>query len=165
MAAGQGIAPVVGTSGLTKADLSALADACRRGGVGALVVPNFSVGAVLQMQFAEQLARWMTCDGIHETHHAGKLDSPSGTAEATARRVTDVTAEDPPVIHSQRRDGVVAIQRVGFSALGEHVELTHEITDRAAFMPGLLLAVRAVRDLDGLVIGLDDLLGPAAPQR
>ena len=132
--------------------------ACRRGGVGGLLVPNFSIGAVLQMQFAEQLARWMTCDGIQETHHRQKLDSPSGTARATAQRVAAVSDSPVPPIQSERRDGNVAVQQVRFSGRQERVELVHEVTDRTAYMPGLLLAVRAVRDLDGLVVGLERLL-------
>jgi 4-hydroxy-tetrahydrodipicolinate reductase len=158
VAAERGICPIIGTSGLTPADISALREACRHGGVGGLVVPNFSIGAVLQMRFAEQAAARLPCAGLRETHHPGKKDSPSGTALATARRIEGASGVLPP-IESQRREGLVALQEVSFAQPGERLELVHEVTDRRAYLPGVLLAVRAVRGLRELAVGLDALLG------
>ncbi len=175
LAASLGIAPVIGTSGLTDDDQRALRDACRQGEVGGLVVPNFSVGAVLQMRFAEEAARWLACDEVREVHHTGKRDSPSGTARATARRVaraadsrlggsaaTGDGREDAAIvipILSERRDGLVARQDVHFSAPGEWLQLVHQVDDRSAYLPGVLLAVRRVGQLDGLHLGLEAVLG------
>lgn len=158
LAGERGICPVIGTSGLTPADVAALGAACRHGGVGGLVVPNFSIGAVLQMRFAEQAAARLPCAGIRETHHPGKKDSPSGTALATAHRIEAACGRAPP-IESQRREGLVALQEIDYSQPGERLSLVHEVTDRRAYLPGILLAVRSVRGLRELVVGLDALLG------
>ena len=96
LAAERGSAPVVGTSGWSESGVAALAAACEAGGVGGLLVPNFSPGAVLQMQLAERLARHLACTGIHEVHHPAKQDSPSGTARATAARIAR-RQEAPPI--------------------------------------------------------------------
>ena len=157
LAGERGICPVIGTSGLTADDLQTLREACAHGGVGGLVVPNFSIGAVLQMRFAEQAAARLPCAGIRETHHPGKKDSPSGTALATARRIEGASGRQPP-IESHRREGLVALQEVAFAQAGERLVLLHEVTDRRAYLPGVMLAVRAVRGLRELVVGLDTLL-------
>jgi 4-hydroxy-tetrahydrodipicolinate reductase len=157
MAAERGISPIVGVSGLLPEDVERLREACEHGHVGGLLVPNFSVGAVLQMRLAAEIAAYLTCEGIHETHHPAKKDSPSGTALATARRLKERTGRDVP-IQSTRRDGVVAEQELTFAQAGESMLLAHRVTDRRAYMPGLLLAVRAVRGLRHLVVGLDGLL-------
>jgi 4-hydroxy-tetrahydrodipicolinate reductase len=157
LAAERGICPIIGTSGLTAEDVETLREACRRSGVGGLVVPNFSIGAVLQMRFAEAAAARLPCTGIRETHHPGKKDSPSGTALATAARVAGASGS-APAIESLRREGLVALQEVGFAQAGERLQLVHEVTDRRAYLPGVLLAVRAVRGLRELAVGLDALL-------
>ena len=154
----RGIAPVIGTSGWPAAAVTALGAACAARDLGALLVPNFSVGAVLQMRFAAQAARWLACTGISETHHTGKRDAPSGTARATAEAIAKAGGPVPEIT-SARRDGLVAEQVVGFEAEGERLELLHHVGDRRAYLPGVLLAVRGVRDLDGLSVGLDVLLG------
>jgi 4-hydroxy-tetrahydrodipicolinate reductase len=159
-----GVSPVVGTSGLDPADIEGFAAACLRAGLGGLVVPNFSVGAVLQMQAARRAASLMPCDGIHEIHHPGKRDAPSGTARATAADMAAASGGEPPAITSERTEGVVARQDVRFSQPGERLLLVHEVTDRRAYLPGLLLALRRVTSLDRLHVGLDAVLGrPADP--
>jgi 4-hydroxy-tetrahydrodipicolinate reductase len=157
-AARAGLSPVVGTSGLDQADLSALAEACEQGGVGGIVVPNFSIGAVTQMLAAERAARHLTCDGIIEIHHTDKRDSPSGTALATAQLIAAAAGTEAPEITSQRHENVLAIQSVNFSSPHERLMLSHTVSNRQAYLPGLLLALRRVRNLNGLVIGLDKLL-------
>ena len=162
-AARAGLRPVVGTSGLTADDLLELATACGEGNVGGLVVPNFSVGAVLQMQACERAAAHMRCAGLHEEHHPGKRDAPSGTARATAERIAAARPDGAaPPITSARREGVLAVQRVTFTAdageAAEELVLEHRVTDRAAYVPGILLALRRVGALDELVVGLDALL-------
>jgi len=168
-AAERGLSPVVGTSGLLAADVELLAAACAAAGVGGLLVPNFSLGAVLQMQACEALARWLPCTGIREEHHPGKRDAPSGTARATAERIACGAASRAPAtpgsaatpaIESIRREGVVANQRVVFGNAGETLVLEHQVTDRRAYLPGIWLALRQVRGLSGLVRGLDGLLAP-----
>jgi len=161
LAAERGISPVIGTSGLSPADVDLLREACEHRKVGGLLVPNFSVGAVLQMRLAADIARHMPCLGIHEAHHVGKRDSPSGTARATAAAIAAVTGTTPdrPVpITSERRPDALAEQTVSYAQPGESLELVHKVTDRSAYMPGLMLAVRRVRALRGLHVGLDGLL-------
>jgi 4-hydroxy-tetrahydrodipicolinate reductase len=157
LAAERGIRPVIGTSGLNDQDVARLRDACASSGIGGLIVPNFSVGAVLQMRMAAEAAAHIPCELIHETHHPGKKDAPSGTALATARGVRARSGREVR-IESERREGVVAVQRVEFVQAGERLTLTHEVRDRSAYMPGLVLAVRQVRGLRELAIGLDSLL-------
>ncbi len=163
LAARRGLAVVVGTSGLLADDLDELRRAASDGGVGVLVVPNFSVGAVLQMQAAEALARVLGDGSILEVHHPAKRDAPSGTARATAERMHRAARERdpaaaPPPIESRRTEGVVARQVVTVDTGDERVVLEHEVRDRAAFLPGLLLALRAAPGLRGLHVGLDALL-------
>jgi len=165
----RGLSAVVGTSGLLPDDFETLATACETHGVAVLVVPNFSVGAVLQMQSAERLASRLPCLGIHEMHHPAKRDAPSGTARETARRIAraaaaaglrdDQPGQDVPIT-SERTEGVLARQTVTFGSGHETVVLDHEVRDRRVYMPGLLLAVRAAARLRGLSVGLDELLGP-----
>lgn len=154
--AAAGVAPVVGTSGLLAEDREAIAQACRAGGVGGLIVPNFAVGAILQMRLARWAARWLPCHGIQEAHHPGKLDAPSGTARATADLVA--RHQPRPVIASERRPGVLARQRIQFGSDAETLQVEHDVRDRRAYVAGVLLAVRHVRELEGLVVGLDVLL-------
>lgn len=157
LAAERGISPVIGTSGLAEADVHSLRTACQRTKVGGLLVPNFSIGAVLQMRSAEAAARHLPPVVVRERHHPGKRDAPSGTARATAARIDKVTSGSVP-IESERRDGVVAEQDVVFEQPGERLVLSHLVTDRRAYLPGILLAVRSVRDLVGLHVGLDALI-------
>ena len=146
-----GVPVVVGTSGF---DVEALRSAAEAAGVPCFFAPNFALGAVLMMRFAEQASALLPRGEIVELHADTKLDAPSGTAKATAARMTG----DVP-IHSVRLPGLVAHQEVILGAAGETLTIRHDTTSREAFVPGVLRAVEAVRDLPpGLTIGLEALL-------
>jgi 4-hydroxy-tetrahydrodipicolinate reductase len=145
--------------------------------VGVVVAPNFAIGAVLMMRFAEQAARFLPAAEVIELHHDGKTDAPSGTALETARRIgaaldgqspgeapskTDPaargTAVDGVRVHSVRLPGLLAHQEVIFGAQGQTLSIRHDSTDRSAFVPGVLIAIEAVVGRPGLTVGLDALL-------
>ncbi|MEE6306658.1 4-hydroxy-tetrahydrodipicolinate reductase [Plantactinospora veratri] len=177
----QGIHVVVGTSGFTEQRLDQvrgwLSD---KPGVGVVIAPNFGIGAVLMMQFAARAARYFESVEIIEQHHPKKLDAPSGTATHTARLVAQARAEaglgavpdatkdevpgargadvDGVRVHAVRATGLVAHQEVLFGTAGETLTIRHDSYDRASFMPGVLLAVRAVPHRPGLTVGIDALL-------
>jgi 4-hydroxy-tetrahydrodipicolinate reductase len=180
---GQGLDTVVGTSGFDDARTAQvrewLADAP---GTRVLIVPNFSIGAVLMMRFAAQAARFFESAEIIELHHAGKADAPSGTASRTASLIagartaaglgpppdaTVTAAEgargavmDSVHVHSVRLAGLVAHQEVLLGGHGETLTIRHDSLDRASFMPGVLLGIRGIASLPaGLTFGLDTLLG------
>jgi 4-hydroxy-tetrahydrodipicolinate reductase len=146
-----GVPVVVGTTGL---DSEALDAKAREAGVPCFHAPNFALGAVLMMRFAEEAAKSFPRAEIVELHNEAKRDAPSGTAKATAARMgTD------PVIHSVRLPGLVAHQEVVFGGLGETLTIRHDTMSREAFVPGVLLALDRVRELPpGLTVGLDALL-------
>jgi 4-hydroxy-tetrahydrodipicolinate reductase len=174
---------VVGTTGFDEARLARVTDWL--GGspsVRALIVPNFSVGAVLMMRFAEQAARFFESAEVIELHHPAKADAPSGTASRTAaligaaRAAADLgpspdatvsevagargAALDGVRVHSVRLAGLVAHQEVLLGGHGEILTIRHDSLDRGSFMPGVLLAVRGVASLPpGLTVGLEGLLG------
>src|SRR6185437_2454155 len=183
---------VVGTSGFDAERLAEvaglIADTAIEAGLSAqmsprvLVVPNFSVGAVLMMKFAEQAARFFDSAEIIELHHAGKVDAPSGTAARTAAMIKaaraaaglgaspDATTTESPGargamveelrVHSVRLVGLIAHQEVLLGSSGETLTIRHDSLDRASFMPGVLRAVRGVASLPaGLTVGLESLLG------
>ncbi|MDF2967523.1 MAG: dihydrodipicolinate reductase [Nocardioidaceae bacterium] len=177
-----GIHAVVGTSGFTDerlAHVRRLLDDSP--GVGVLVVPNFSIGAVLAMRFARQAAPFFESVEVVEMHHPDKVDAPSGTARRTAELVAraraeaglgpvpDATTDDPEgargadiqgvAVHALRVRGVTASQEVVLGAPGETLSVRHDSHDRQSFMPGVLSAVRAVADRPGLTVGLDAVLG------
>jgi 4-hydroxy-tetrahydrodipicolinate reductase len=151
------IPPVIGATGWTDEDILVLRDACDLGGVPAMLVPNFSLGAVLMMRFATQAARVFPRAEIVELHHDAKRDAPSGTAKLTARRIHETGAPAPP-IHSVRLPGLVAHQEVLFGGVGETLTIRHDSLSRDSFGEGIVAAVRCVRDQQGLVIGLDALV-------
>jgi 4-hydroxy-tetrahydrodipicolinate reductase len=151
------IPPVIGATGWTDEDILVLRDACDLGGVPAMLVPNFSLGAVLMMRFAEQAARIMPRAEIVELHHDAKRDAPSGTAKLTARRIHETGAPAPP-IHSVRLPGLVAHQEVIFGGVGETLTIRHDSLSRESFGAGIVAAARRVRNQQGLVIGLDALV-------
>ncbi|SDT77861.1 4-hydroxy-tetrahydrodipicolinate reductase [Actinoplanes derwentensis] len=180
-AVGQGISVVVGTSGFSTERLEQVREwLAAKPGVGVLIAPNFGIGAVLMMQFAARAARFFESVEIIEQHHPRKLDAPSGTAAHTARVIAEARAAagSPPMpdatkeehlgargtdvdgvrIHSIRAAGLVAHQEVLFGTTGETLTIRHDSLDRSSFMPGVLLAVRAVLRRPGLTIGLDPLL-------
>ncbi len=177
------LAAVVGTSGFDDARLAEVTGwlAARPDG-RVLVVPNFSVGAVLMMRFAEVAAPFFESAEVIELHHAGKADAPSGTAGRTAAMISsarsaagtgpmpDATTTaaqgargsvvDDVHVHSVRLAGLVAHQEVLLGGHGEVLTIRHDSLDRASFMPGVLLAVRGIAGLPpGLTVGLDGLLG------
>ena len=147
----EGVPVVVGTSGF---DAAALDRAARDAGVPCFYAPNFAVGAVLMMRFAEEASRLLPRAEIVELHAETKVDAPSGTAKATAARMGGGVP-----IHSVRLPGLVAHQEVILGGPGETLTIRHDTTSRDAFVPGVLRAVQAVRQMPpGLTVGLESLL-------
>ena len=146
-----GVPAVVGTSGW---DPAAVDDAARAAGVPVFFAPNFAVGAVLMMRFAEQAHRQLPDAEIIELHHDTKVDAPSGTAKATAERLGGSVP-----IHSVRLPGLVAHQEVLLGGPGQVLTIRHDATSREAYVPGVLLALERVATLPpGVTVGLDALL-------
>jgi 4-hydroxy-tetrahydrodipicolinate reductase len=180
---GNGLDTIVGTSGFDEARTTEVRQwLAAAPGVRALVVPNFSLGAVLMMRFAAQAARFFESAEIVELHHAGKVDAPSGTAARTASLIAQARAAaglgdapdattsavegargavlDGVHVHSVRLAGLVAHQEVLLGGHGETLTIRHDSLDRASFMPGVLLGIRAMATLPaGLTFGLESLLG------
>ncbi|MFA5843579.1 MAG: 4-hydroxy-tetrahydrodipicolinate reductase [Coriobacteriia bacterium] len=172
-----GVDCVVGTTGVGADVLAGLADGAPAG-VCLFYAPNFAIGAVLMMRFAEEAARFLPHAEIIELHHDRKLDAPSGTAMRTATLIAAARTEIPSVpgretevaegargafvddvpVHSVRLPGLVAHQEVLFGGPGQTLSIRHDSIDRTSFMPGVVLAIRNVGGLSGLVIGLDALL-------
>jgi 4-hydroxy-tetrahydrodipicolinate reductase len=149
-----GVPLVLGTSGMDPGELHRLGERAAEAGVTILHAPNFAIGAVLLMRFADQARPLMDACEIVELHADTKRDAPSGTALATAARL----GGDVP-IHSVRLPGLVAHQEVIFGALGQTLTLRHDTTSREAFVPGTLLAIRRIGQLPpGLTSGLEALL-------
>jgi 4-hydroxy-tetrahydrodipicolinate reductase len=156
-----GVAPVIGATGWMEADVNALRDAADRAKLGAMLVPNFAIGAVMMMRLAQIAAPHFRGVEIIEMHHDQKKDKPSGTARLTAERIEAVAPRLGNVpIHSVRLPGLVAHQAVLFGATGQTLEIRHDSTARESFVDGILLALREVRNRPGLTIGLDSLLFP-----
>jgi 4-hydroxy-tetrahydrodipicolinate reductase len=174
-----GVRPVVGSTGMTAQDIDGLGALAASRRLGALVAPNFAIGAVLMMEFARMAARFMPHVEIIELHHDRKRDAPSGTAVKTARLIAGARGTPPAPavdeeemvpgarggtsdsvrVHSIRLPGLGAHQEVIFGGPGQTLRLRHDSLSEESFMPGLLLAIRRVRDLEGLVYGLEHLLG------
>jgi 4-hydroxy-tetrahydrodipicolinate reductase len=149
---------VLGTTGLDAARRARVDEAAREAGVPIFHAPNFALGAVLAMRFAVEAARHLPRVEIVELHSEHKLDRPSGTAAATAERITHETGAEVP-IHSIRLPGLVAHQETLLAGAGELLTIRHDALSREAFVPGSLLAIRRVRDLPpGLTVGLEALL-------
>ena len=171
-----GVHAVVGTTGFEPDDLKQLAADFTRS--NCFVAPNFAIGAVLMMRFAELAAPYFETVEIVELHHDQKLDAPSGTAALTAERIAAASAEwgDDPTeqtvfdgarggvgpggirVHSVRLRGLVAHHEVLFGTTGQSLSIRHDSYDRDSFMPGVMLAVKSVPSRPGLTIGLDALL-------
>jgi 4-hydroxy-tetrahydrodipicolinate reductase len=150
----QRVPNVVGTTGLGKEELDALGELAREQSVPLFVAPNFAIGAVLMMRFAGEAARFLPRAEIVELHAETKLDSPSGTAKATA----EVMGADVP-IHSVRLPGLVAHQEVLLSEAGEVLTIRHDALSREAYVPGVLMALERLPTLpSGLTLGLESLL-------
>jgi len=151
-----GVHVVVGATGF---ELEALRAKAEAGGANCFVAPNFAIGAVLLMQASEAIARHMPECEIVELHHDRKLDAPSGTAKRTAELIGAAGGSVHEPIHSVRLPGLVAHQEVIFGGEGQTLSLRHDSIDRSSFMPGVLLAVRAVAGLrDRFTVGLEELL-------
>ncbi len=162
-AVGSGVAAVIGSTGWTEEDETSFAALCEARGVPVALVPNFALGAVLAMKFAEEAARYFPTVEIVELHHDGKRDAPSGTARLTARRIERARRGGGAVpVHSVRLRGLVAHQEVLFGGEGELLTIRHDSLSRESFMAGILLAVRRIRTHEGLVVGLEALLERAS---
>jgi 4-hydroxy-tetrahydrodipicolinate reductase len=147
----RGVPCVIGTSSFDESKIDALA---RERGLACFHAPNFALGAVLMMRFAEEAARHMPRAEIIELHNEAKKDAPSGTAKATARLIGG-----DPIIHSVRLPGLVAHQEVLFGGDGQLLTIRHDTFSREAFVPGVLLALERLDTLPpGLTVGLDTLL-------
>ncbi|MCS6812720.1 MAG: 4-hydroxy-tetrahydrodipicolinate reductase [Cyanobacteria bacterium] len=174
-----GIRPVVGTTGLSPEQIRDLAEFADKASTGCVVIPNFSIGMVLLQQAAIQASRYFDHVEIIELHHNQKADAPSGTALQTAQLLAELgKTYNPPLvketeklvgargaqaeenirIHSVRLPGLIAHQEVIFGAAGQIYTLRHDTSDRACYMPGVLLAIRKVLELKTLVYGLEKLL-------
>jgi len=182
--ASHGVHAVVGTSGLGADDIATAQRQFTGSGANAVLVPNFAIGAVLLQRLCELAAPFMDGVEVIELHHDGKRDAPSGTALHTATRIEEARRraglgplpDDPTThttlpgvrggrtpggvqVHAVRLRGLVAHQEVLFGALGQSLTIRHDSYDRESFMPGVLLAVRAVPARPGVTAGLDALLG------
>jgi 4-hydroxy-tetrahydrodipicolinate reductase len=172
---------VVGTSGFTPEKLDAVREwLSAKPSLGVLIAPNFALGAVLTMKFAQLAARYYPSAEIIELHHAGKADAPSGTAAHTATLIAASRAEaglgkapdattsaldgargalvDDVRVHSVRLTGLVAHQEVLFGGEGETLTIRHDSLDRKSFMPGVLLGIREIQSRTGLTVGLENVL-------
>lgn len=154
----QGTHAVVGTTGITEDQLAELTALATDSKANCFIAPNFAIGAVLMMEASKLFAPHMLSCEIIELHHNQKLDAPSGTAKRTASLITDAGGGRDVPIHSVRLPGLVAHQEVIFGGLGETLTVRHDSLTRESFMPGVLLAVRKVGEIDGLVVGLENLL-------
>ena len=174
--AANGVHAVVGTTGFGEKDYERLRKQFTKS--NCIVAPNFAIGAVLMMRFAELAAPYFESAEIIELHHGQKVDAPSGTAMLTAERmaaVSDDWIEDPtkdevvegarggrsgPIpVHSVRLQGLVAHQEVLLGTMGQSLTIRHDSYDRSSFMPGVLLATKKIGDLPGVTVGLDPVLG------
>jgi len=153
-----GVHAVVGTTGFEVEDLREAAEAAP-GDAKCFVAPNFAIGAVLLMEVSQTIAAHMLECEIVELHHDRKLDAPSGTAKRTAELISAAGGNVHEPIHSIRLPGLVAHQEVVFGGVGQTLTVRHDSIDRRSFMPGVLLAVRAVADRpDRFTVGLEKLL-------
>ena len=156
-----GIHPVIGSSEWNDEERADLAALCGRHGLGALLVPNFAIGAVLMMSFAEQAAKFFPSVEIIEMHREEKRDKPSGTAAATARRIESHGGPPQVPIHSVRLRGLLSHQEVLLGNTGELLTIRHDSFSESSFAAGVLLAIRNVQKLNRLEMSLDIVLRSA----
>lgn len=168
--------PVIGTSGLLPEQVESLQAICREKKLGGIIAPNFSIGAVLMMKYAQDAAKYFDYAEIIELHHEAKEDSPSGTAIKTADMIARSNAnlshhqgkellagargakQNNVAIHAVRMPGLVAHQQVLFGGHGETLTLKHDSINRECFMPGVIMSCDKVTELNELVYGLENLL-------
>ncbi|MFC0214826.1 4-hydroxy-tetrahydrodipicolinate reductase [Paenibacillus chartarius] len=173
-----GVRPVMGTTGFTPEQIAELDKQCREKGIGGLIAPNFSIGAILMMRFAAQAAKYFPHVEIIEAHGDQKLDAPSGTSIKTAELIAQNRQElkqgNPNEheilegarggyyngfrIHSVRLPGVFAQQEVMFGAFGQSLKIRHDSYERAGYMPGVKVAVQKVMETTGMVYGFEHFL-------
>jgi 4-hydroxy-tetrahydrodipicolinate reductase len=157
----RGVRPVIGATGWTNGECDALSAAARERHLGAMLVPNFSIGATLMMRFAAEAARFFPSAEIIEMHHDQKKDAPSGTARLTAEKIERTGGPAAVPIHSVRMTGLLAHHEILFGGEGELLTIRHDSLSRTSFVAGMLASVQAVMRVEGLVIGLDAALPPA----
>ncbi len=175
----RGVRPVIGTSGLTQADIADLAERCRAAGIGGVFAANYAVGGIVMMHLAQIASRYFDYAEILEMHHEAKADAPSGTAIATAQAMgkargsafKSATTEKVTIpgsrgaqvegipLHSLRLPGLLAHQEIVLGAAGQTLRIRHDTISRECYMPGVLLAIKEVMKRTELVVGLDALLG------
>ena len=175
---GNGIHAVVGTTGFTQERLDQVESWLAGNNTSVLIAPNFAIGAVLSMHFAQQAAPFFDSAEVIELHHPHKADAPSGTAARTAKLIAEARKGMPPnpdatssslpgargadvdgiPVHSVRLAGLVAHQEILFGTEGETLTIRHDSLDRTSFVPGVLLAVRRITERPGLTVGLESLL-------
>ena len=174
-----GARPVIGTTGLTPDQIKILSQQCLSKKIGGIIAPNFSIGAILMMKYAQDAAKYFPDVEIIEYHHPNKMDAPSGTAKKTAELIAknkmqknssaeiDATLKNNMArgehycevpIHAVRLSGVFANQQVIFGGNGETLTLHHNATDRNAMMPGLFLCCQKVMELNELIYGMENFL-------
>jgi 4-hydroxy-tetrahydrodipicolinate reductase len=176
--ADNGVHAVVGTTGFTLDDLDNFRRRFEASSANAVIAPNFAIGAVLMIRFAELAAPWFETAEVIELHHDQKIDAPSGTALYTVERMAAASsawAPDPTTktvvegarggvgaagihVHSVRLRGLVAHEEVLLGTAGQSLSIRHDSYDRTSFMPGVVLAVKSVRDRPSITIGLEPLL-------
>lgn len=174
-----GVRAVIGTTGMTKSDINELGKLAKQNALGVVVAPNFAIGAVLMMKFAKEAGKYFANAEVIEYHHDKKLDAPSGTSIKT----TELMAESRKVfgrdtipgkeniksvrggigeanihIHSIRLPGLIAHQDVILAGTGQTLTIRHDTFDRTAFMPGVLMAIKKVMEIDYLVYGLENVI-------
>lgn len=174
-----GVRPVVGTTGMSGEQLREVSALANQKKLGCIIAPNFAIGALLMIKFAAEAAKYFPNVEIIEKHHDQKLDAPSGTAIKTAEAILERRGDfrQGPVLeeekiagarggqmagnmrlHSIRLPGLVAHQEVIFGGVGQTLTIKHDSISRESFMPGVLMAVRAVMRLEGVVYGLENLI-------
>lgn len=173
-----GVRPVVGTTGFTQENLQELDRLCQEKEIGCIIAPNFAIGAVLMMKFAQLAGKYFNDVEIIELHHDQKLDAPSGTAVKTAQMIAEVREPkkqghpneketiagargadfDGMHIHSVRLPGLIAHQQVMFGSEGQTLTIRHDSYNRASFMSGVKLAVDTVMNIDSFVYGLENII-------
>jgi 4-hydroxy-tetrahydrodipicolinate reductase len=178
IALNHGLRTVIGTTGFSNDDLERLTELAQEKNTGAIIAPNFAIGAILMMKFSQMAAKYLPDIEIIEKHHDQKLDAPSGTALKTAQLITEVREEKRQGhpdenedlqgargaelqgirIHSVRLPGLVAHQEVMFGGEGQLLTIRHDSMNRASFMPGVKMAVESVMNVEGLVYGLENIM-------
>ena len=174
-----GIRVVIGTTGMTKDDISDLSKLSKQNATGVIIAPNFAIGAVLMMRFAKEASKYFAHAEIIEYHHDKKLDAPSGTSIKSAELMAETrkefgrdsvkgketikgsrggTGEGNIHIHSVRLPGLIAHQDIILAGTGQTLTIRHDSYDRTSFMPGVLMAIKKVMELDHLVYGLENII-------